>query len=868
MTLSTASDTFTRTLEEALEHFADAAWLGNRCPLAAPFVLGDGTPLGGAPDVKARGERLQHTLRAAAQTLSPDHRQLLDASFFQRNWLHNINGVALTLNLSRAAYYRHRAAALHTFADAFAKTLTPTVQLENAQMPKQLLGRDAHLHAALQHLHMGKTVGISGASGVGKTQLGQAIAAQFGSAFWFTVRPPLNDQLSSFAFALAHCLQQHGATQTWRQLMADTGTVKPDVLLGLLQFDLAQLSTQSTSSTSSTPLLLCIDEADLLQTENAQHAALLQVLDVLRTRTPLLLIGQRPTLLTHHAIALNGFEMDDALALLASLGIPTMNAQTAQQVLEATQGNPLLLSLFASLHAAGEPTAVLLRRLAQQPNVNVLLERLWGRLSEDERALWCSVAVCRQLAPRDVWQGEDAALQTLVQRGLVREQAEQAVYVLPPVREFVLAKADDALLASAHAYAAKLFECRAQFTSAAYHYVQAHMPEQAIWLWFNHRERETGRGLAASAQTIFADVVVRDLRDEEAQRTLALLRAEWRKLVGQADEGLAELGEARWPLSHPQFGYAQRLRGNLQEMRGQLDQASKAYRESLKASAAQQTQERIRTWAALGYIHFRQREMREARAAAMQAQVEALDFRGMVEVESGNFVEAEHVLREGLALAEQAHIDSQKWAASLHDRLGHVLWQTGRHDEAVQHLQQAMQTYEQMGDSITPLYQRMNLAAAYIMAGEYDKAFEEAQHGLRTAQSINHAYLIAGLSLNAAEASFYLNQLDEAERYATQCLSQEEVAVQPYAITVMGMVQRARGQAPASQTTLQAAIANAQQIEDRYAEACAWRELGRTLFALADAVEARAAFDAAIRLFEEMGLANEVTKTRAETISW
>ena len=102
---------------------------------------------------------------------------------------------------------------------------------------------------------------------------------------------------------------------------------------------------------------------------------------------------------------------------------------------------------------------------------------------------------------------DEACLQTLVQRGLVREQDDDAVYVLPPVRDFVLGKADAMLLTGAHANAAKLFECRAQFTSAAWHYVQAGMPEQGIWLWFNHRERETGRGLAQSAQTIFADVV-------------------------------------------------------------------------------------------------------------------------------------------------------------------------------------------------------------------------------------------------------------------------------------------------------------------------------------------------------------------------
>jgi tetratricopeptide (TPR) repeat protein len=857
-------DPFAQTIETALENFADPAWLGAHCPLAAPFVLGGASS--NAETAKARGEHLQNALRAAAQSLSPEHRQLLDASFFQRNWQHNINGVAMTLSMSRAAYYRHRAAALHALTEAFAKSLAPTVQLEQPKTPSLLLGRDGMLQVALQQLQAGQAVSISGASGLGKTALGQAIGAQFaakaGSAFWFTVRPPLNDHLNGFAFALAHHLKQAGASQAWRQLIADSGATKPDVLLGLLQFDLAQLKA---------PLLVCIDEVDLLSNENAPHAALLQVLEVLRSHTSLLLIGQRQTLLAQHAITLNGLEMADALALLAAHGIATasMTTQTAQQVLEATHGNPLLLSLFASLYMAGEPTALLLRQLARRPNVPVLLERLWARLSDDERALWCSVAVCRQPAPLDAWPDDVAALQTLAQRSLVREHEGQAVYVLPPVRDFVLAKAkeaNEAMLAGAHAYAARLFEVRARFTSAAWHYVQARMPEQAIWLWFQHRERETARGLAQSAQAIFAGLDTNALRDEEAQRTLALLRAEWRKLAGQAEEGLAELREARWSSNHPQFGYAQRLRGNLQEMRGQLDQAAAAYREGLHASFAQHTHERIRMWTAQGYAHYRQGEMREVRYAALQAQIEAMDFRGFVEAQMGNYAEAEMVLREGLGLAEQARLDNENWIAKLHERLGTVMWQLGKHDEAVKHLQTAMQLYEQMGDSITPLYQHMNLAAAYIVAGEYDEALHEALPSLARAHGMNHAYLIAGLSLNAAEASFYLGQLDEAERYAMQCMNQEEMAVQPYAFTVVGMVQRARGQTPSSQTTLRTAIANARQIEDRYAEACAWRELGRTSCAAnaTDVTEAKAAFDEALRLFEAMGLAHEVTKTQAE----
>jgi hypothetical protein len=35
------NDPFARSVEIALEHFADPAWLGEHSPLAAPYFLGD-----------------------------------------------------------------------------------------------------------------------------------------------------------------------------------------------------------------------------------------------------------------------------------------------------------------------------------------------------------------------------------------------------------------------------------------------------------------------------------------------------------------------------------------------------------------------------------------------------------------------------------------------------------------------------------------------------------------------------------------------------------------------------------------------------------------------------------------------------------
>ncbi len=172
--------------------------------------------------------------------------------------------------------------------------------------------------------------------------------------------------------------------------------------------------------------------------------------------------------------------------------------------------------------------------------------------------------------------------------------------------------------------------------------------------------------------------------------------------------------------------------------------------------------------------------------------------------------------------------------------------------------------YEALGNTWQVLYARMNLSAACILAGELQRALAEAEQALVTATDMQHAYLIAGLRVNAGEACLKLGRLDEAERHALLSLQQEEDASRPYALMVLGMAQRERGQAMQSATTLRMAVETAQKIQDAFAEAHAWREVGLALKGH-DAPASVDAFDRAIALFNELGLSNEVERSRQMT---
>ena len=233
------SDPFARAVEAALEHVGDPAWLGEQSPLAAPYFLGAAVTASSRDDSPAdRGRALQALLATSATKLDAEQQTLLNTSFFRRDVALNNTGVAMALSLSETTYYRRRASAIEALADEANRNAAPPWRFD---MPRThpLINRDRLRQDCIALLRENHTVALSGAGGIGKTALGAAVARATGDAFWFTVRPGLNDHLNGFVFALAHFLRGHDAPATWRQLVADRGVVDPARALGVLRHDLA-----------------------------------------------------------------------------------------------------------------------------------------------------------------------------------------------------------------------------------------------------------------------------------------------------------------------------------------------------------------------------------------------------------------------------------------------------------------------------------------------------------------------------------------------------------------------------------------------------------------------------------------------------
>jgi tetratricopeptide (TPR) repeat protein len=856
---SKTPDAFSRAIESALEHFADPAWLGAESPLAAPYFLGNllsEQREGEAESAVGRGNVLRTILRqaSAAETLTQEHRHLLRVAFFERNPRLNSVGLARNLGMSKATYFRHRASAIETLAVSVNQRVIPPLRAELPR-PRPIVNRERVLSDGLAGLRDGQTVSITGPSGVGKTAVGATLANRWepGKVFWFTVRPGVNDHLSSFVFALGYFLRSQGVANTWRQLVADRGAVNLSSTLGLLRHDLGTLKDE--------PALLCVDEADVLRQELREHAQLIHVLEELREPGPMLLIGQQPLLEAQQQHMLAGLSESEIANLLVGDEITDLTPNELTQLRSATRGNPALIKLFIILTRAGERPADVLAQLAGAVSVEALLNRIWRRMDEDERSLLMALSVFRSPSPSDAWWHQQAALLKLMAREMVQADALGGIVVAPAVRDFVQRRLAADVKVHLHLSAAEIREAHGEYTAAAYHYIQGRKPALAVWVWFNHRELETERGHAPAARELFRTIAADDLDHDADRRALTMLRAEQLLLAGAAEEAEEELGTLRWPSAHRMTPYAFQLEGDALQLQGRLEQSLEKYRASLSAFSAVPFGQIVRLHAKTGYIYaLRLRNLDEARREASQALWKAHNFKGLTEEEAGNYAAAYRHYEAALAAANEIE-NNQAAQSEIHSHLGHLNMRLGKADDAIRHLEIALRLDERLGQPVKMLYDQFNLSSAYIVAGRHEDAFGQARAALDMAESLRHTFLIAGLTAGAAEACFHLKRLDEAEQYALRSLREEEEVHRPYALTALGWVQHAREQWQQAERTLLSAVQSAQDTQDRYAEAPAWRALGNLQRDQGRRAEASDAYERAQRLFEALNLTSE-----AETV--
>jgi len=853
---------FIAVIKEALDHTNSPTWLGQHTPLAQPYFLGHW--LANESDAhtpKGRGRVLARLLLDSVKNLlDPHHSEIISAYYFDptvRAKANRANELADRFFRSRQTIMRELKLAIGAVAQQLSELALPPLRAESP-IPDRLIGRETLVDAAVVALQNRRTVAFAGNSGLGKTSTGIAVTECWGHehVLWFTVRPRVSDRLANLVFALGHWLRQMGAESTWLQLVAEGGVIKDQSRIeSLIRHDVSQLSELP---------LLCVDDVDVLQPDDPGHSPILSFLEAMNGHLPMLLMGQRISVHLRDpkdCMELEGLTSTDLAAWLSQEHI-ALSADEIPTLLRVTQANPGLIRLFLILHRAGEPLQIQMRRMATSLTTDAVLERIWTRLEESERNLLAAMSVFRAFAPRDAWSQAlaHAAMDSLLNRGLLVENGQGGIAISPYVLRFVSSKVPADLQPELHATAGHAFEERGEHTLAALHYIEARVPELAVRLWATHRATELSRGQAGTALALLRNIPSERLTQDDDRRMHVLILADLLTANGESSEATRQLNSVSWPVVHPLTPLSRLRRGAAFEKQDLLTQAEQQYTAALEALTTSPEGARILLRRHLGYLlNTRMRETSRARKEALKAYVEACLLLGNVEEDSGDYDAARQYYQSGLSIAHSLP-DGEIEQCSCHSNLGRLAMRQGEAQTALVHLEQSVNMAEKLGWVTFVVTDLINVSSAHVIAKQYDQALSVAEDGLKRCESftITTASIVAGLASNAGEACHYLGRHTDAFRYAMQAEQTEEPGHLPYARIVMGMTQRAQNQLREADLTLSDALNLSQQLGDRYAEASALRELGELFAQQGRKQEACSAFTRSAKLFSTL-------KNRAET---
>jgi tetratricopeptide (TPR) repeat protein len=891
------SEPFYDQVRLALNNFHDPQWLGENSPLAAPYFLG--AALHHQPAVETavgRGQILQRTLREAAAILwaaplPPDgeslaaavqqerleqgnkgafyHYLLLELRYFRQYFRPSVYprmdseyDIRDYLNVGRGPFFNHLKSACNRLAEALLQQVRPTFRLEQPWLPpERWLGQEGMLGQCLTALQQGQAVAITGAGGTGKTSLASMVAAGWPSqpVFWFTIRPTVNDQLSSLLFSLGYYLHQQGASNLWLQLVADGGKVNH------LNLALEQVRGDLQTLAHNRPLL-CFDEVEHLYPADPDKVGVAQVqirefLDGLQGLAPLLLTGQQQGLAANVHIELRGLSLAQT-AVLFKHRADSFTPAEVRRIHDYTGGNPRLLHLCLALHEPQRSLAAIIADAPHTPALQALFARIWQQLDAAQRQLLSQLAVFRTPAPADAWREQQAILQPLIQQRLVQQDGGGGLSLLPVLHD-LLCQDSQRLPAERrdqyHLGAASIRATRGEYTAAAYHYLEAGDYGKAIQVWFPQRQREIRRGQGQVALRMFQQISARRVAETEGN-ALALLRSELYQLVGEPEKGLAELEAATWSPDTEIAGQALLLQGNFLNALGYPQAALTKYSEGIQVTTRLSGQ-LIRFHCQRGLAHLQQRQMREAVREARLAQYEAEHLQGLVQEEQGNFEEAFLSYQRALALAKS--IDHEPGMAQIQRELAALLGRQGRLAEAVGYAEAAIAYYERVGDRLNLEKARNALVVMHFQSGQFDQVIEIATLSLPFFEGAMMPFWAAATAATLAEAYFETGQPDKAEYYAGKVLKLEEPQSHPYALYTLGLVRRAAGRFGEAEQFFAEARQSAQANDDKYMAAYAWRALGEVLCEQEEMARGQQAISQALRLFEELGMEQEIRQTQA-----
>lgn len=801
------------------------------------------------------------------------------------------------LHIGRTTHDRHLRDAVEQLGTILLKQLRPTIRLEAPTHDGIFLGRQQIQGDLLARLEKCQSISLIGPGGMGKTTLATTIAETWrpSPVFWFTIRHDFNDRFSSLLFAMGYFLHLHGSSGLWLQLVASDGKIEDlNLALALADADLEVLP--------KVPLF-CFDEIDLLRASDIDstplhHEQLLTLIESLRTKVPLLLIGQQSTLETDLMLTLDRLSQVDISKWLTLNQIDHSKEQLTQ-LDQYTSGNPRLLTLCFALHQSltleakenGTRTITFADTLARLP-ASAALAPIWlrirSRLSPSERSFLYTLSVFHSTAPADAWHagemGELASeksdtgrngtestaedLQTsaptastihrLIERRLLQQDQSGGLTILPLLSNIVYKEMAIEQREMVHISAANVYATRGAITEAAYHFSQGGTPESAVREWFPRMEQEIQRGQIAAALPIFEEISGQHLKPAQ-QKQLALIRGMLNQLRGEPEKVIDSIEPVDWPEDDQLSIDAMFLWGKALDVQGDGILAKEKLARGIDI-AAHLMKKTSQLHVARGLIYMHERDMPMAITDVTWAHFHAEMLDGTIQAERGELTRAQACLGNAVKLAQQ--LDNLSALGRAHYYLANAASMQQNFDVAFRHYELGIQAYSSSGNQVEEAQLRASLASNFLIATDYGSAIREANTAHQFFQKIKSPYWSALCANTIAEAYFELGELENAEQYAMEVVSHEDSEFFPYGLFTIGSMRRAMQKLHEAQSLLSQSCAIAEENEDRYLLAFAKRALGEVEADLDNTKIAPSHFTAALALFVQMDIEPEIEKTK------
>jgi tetratricopeptide (TPR) repeat protein len=233
-------------------------------------------------------------------------------------------------------------------------------------------------------------------------------------------------------------------------------------------------------------------------------------------------------------------------------------------------------------------------------------------------------------------------------------------------------------------------------------------------------------------------------------------------------------------------------------------------------------------------------------------------FQGNLFDRQGQYVQAKQSYLLALELARE--LDDKTYLARAYTNIG-MMTAFREPEEAFSYLHVALEAFEKKGNRVEAQLVQNNLVVALMQAGRYREALPLAQSVVDFTLGTRQRPNAADATVNLSEIYFNLGNLDEALHWAEVSMAQEQTAVIPYALYIIGLVDNARKNFAHAEICFREIIQT--ETSEPYIVACAWRGLGEMHRLKGDAAQACQSFYKAIELFEQQSMQAEINKTRA-----